>query len=76
MKSKTGYGLKKKADQIAGGPSFLIRDADDDPYLTPEERERERQIFYDKLRNTEKGREIWRRGAGLRKQIRETLKGI
>jgi hypothetical protein len=73
MKSKSGYQIKKPdTAKIAGGPSFQIRSADDDPQMSNEEWEAERKGWERYLRETPQGR-VWRERA---KKANQRLRGV
>lgn len=72
MKSKSGYQVKKQDTKIAGGPSFLIRPADEDPQMSNEEWEAERKGWERYLRETPKGQKILERA----KKVRQSLRGV
>jgi len=73
MKGKSGYGMKKSGTtKIAGGPSFQIRPADDDPSMSNEEWQSERLATKQFLRKTPEGQRMLQRA----KQLQQRLKGV
>lgn len=71
MKSKSGYGMRKRDTKVAGGPSFLIGPVDDEvPFKSPEEKAASLQKLNDALKNTTRGQEIINRARKLRSSLR------
>ena len=73
MKGKSGYGMKKSGTtKIAGGPSFQIRPADDDPSMSNEEWQSERLATKQFLRKTPEGQKVRQN----QQRLRQRLQGV
>jgi hypothetical protein len=72
MKSKSGYGMKKRDTKVAGGPSFLIGPVDDESNLSPEEKAADLKKLNNALKTTPRGQEIIKNA----RKLRATLRGV
>ena len=71
MKSKSGYGMKKKGSiKVAGGPSFEIRPTEHDPSASSADEAYAKRTWERFVRETPEGRSIRRKGQAFQQRLK------